>query len=380
MKLAVVGPTYPYRGGVAHFTTLLVRACRQRHQVVFHSYRRQYPRWLFPGSTAADPSAAGLREPCERLIDSLNPLTWRAIARQIVAERPDALLLQWWTPFWLPLSLVLTRAARRAGIPVLFLCHQLVEPDSGGYEWPIARLALRHADAFISLTSVERDILARAFPGRPVVGGFLPVFDQRAPQGIASSAARQLLGIAADVRVILFFGFVRRYKGLRTLLDALARLPDDVHLLIAGEFWEDEAEYRAQIARHGLTARVHIHAGYIPDEAVEPFFAASDVVALPYLSGSQSGVGMLAVNYAVPIVVSAVGGLGEMIEDGVDGIIVPPADPGALAAALGTTLEPAVNQRMRAALARLRQRRSWDALVDLIDATLTPSPTRKDAS
>jgi glycosyltransferase involved in cell wall biosynthesis len=275
---------------------------------------------------------------------------------------------------------VLTHAARRAGIPVLFLCHQLVEPDSGGYEWPIARLALRHADAFISLTSVERDILARAFPGRPVVGGFLPVFDQRAPQGIDGATARQLLGIAADVRVILFFGFVRRYKGLRTLLDALARLPDDVHLLIAGEFWEDEAEYRAQIARLGLTARVHIHAGYIPDEAVEPFFAASDVVALPYLSGSQSGVGMLAVNYAVPIVVSAVGGLGEMIEDGVDGIIVPPADPGALAAALGTTLEPAVNQRMRSALARLRQRRSWDALVDLIDATLTPSPTRKDAS
>ncbi len=378
MKLVIVGPTYPFRGGVAHFTTLLVRACRQRHHVVFHSYRRQYPRWLFPGSTADDPSASGVREACERRIDSLNPLTWYAVARQIVAERPDALLLQWWTPFWLPLSLVLARAARRAGIPVLFLCHQLVEPDSGGYEWPIARLALRHADAFISLTSVERDMLARAFPDRPVSTGFLPVFDQRAPQGIASGTARQTLGIDAGARVVLFFGFVRRYKGLRTLLDALAHLPADVQLLIAGEFWEDEAEYRAQIARLGLAERVHIHAGYIPDEAVEPFFAASDVVALPYLSGSQSGVGMLAVNYAVPIVVSSVGGLGEMIDDGVNGIVVPPADPTALAAALAATLEPAVNQRMRAALGQLRRRRSWDALVDLIDGTLGPTSTRKD--
>ncbi|HMO60055.1 MAG TPA: glycosyl transferase family 1, partial [Roseiflexaceae bacterium] len=98
--IAVIGPTHPYRGGLAHFTTLLVRSLRSRHQVDFYSYTRQYPRWLFPGSTDADPSSTALAEACERTIDSLNPLTYWNTARRIVATRPDLLLLQWWTPFW----------------------------------------------------------------------------------------------------------------------------------------------------------------------------------------------------------------------------------------------------------------------------------------
>lgn len=369
MKIAVIGPTHPYRGGLSHFTTLLVRALRRRHAVSFYSYTRQYPRWLFPGSTDVDPSAETLIEPCERTIDSLNPITWQRTARRIVADRPDLLLLQWWTPFWLPLYAVVARAARRSGIPVLFLCHQLVEPDSSPAEWKIARLGLGLGQGFVTMTGRERVMLAGAFPGRPVAGGFLPVFDQLPSRGMSRAEARAQFGVDEAAHLLLFFGFVRRYKGLAYLFEALARLPNNVKLLVAGEFWEDAAAYQAQIARLGLADRVIIHDRYVPNEAIEPYFAAADALVLPYLSGSQSGVGMLAVNYGLPVIASNIGGLAETIIDDVSGYIVPPADSPALAAAIARLLDAATAQRLRAGMRQVRERRSWDALIDILEAT-----------
>lgn len=368
MKLAVVGPTYPFRGGIAHFTTLLVHHLRRRHTVNFYSYWRQYPAWLFPGNTDRDPSAEPLEEAVDRSLDPYNPLTWWRTARRLTAERPDALLLQWWTPFWLPLMAVLALSARRAHIPVLFFCHQLVEPDASRLEWQVARLGLRLGQAYIVVTERERAQLQAAFPKRRVALGHHPAYEGFPTRHLTPDEARRALGLPGlETPVFLAFGFVRRYKGLRYLLQALAEVPAPAHLVIAGEFWEDEQGYRRLVADLGLTERVTIHNRYIPNEAMEAYFVAANALVLPYLSGSQSGVGMLAIQYGLPIIATQVGGLAETVRDGVNGLIVPPADSPALAAALRRFLNDGLEAAMRGEAARVRARLSWPALVDLIE-------------
>jgi len=367
MKFAVIGPTFPFRGGISHYTTLLVRNLRQQHEVRFYSYRRQYPRLLFPGNTSADPSASTLYEPCERTIDTLNPLTWWLTARRIVKDRPDILLLQWWTPFWLPLLLIVSWAARRAGIPILYISHQFIEPDSSIIEWFFARTTLRLANGLIVMTEEEFGMARRVLPGKPIRTGHIPVFEGFPQQHLARHEARRRLGIDTDAPLLLFFGFVRRYKGLRYLLDALARVSQPVFLLVAGEFWEDEQSYRDQIRRLGLEERVIIQNRYISNEDIEPFFAAADALVLPYLSGSQSGVGMVALNYGVPVIATAVGGLAETVIDGETGLIVPPADSAALAHAIDRFFRENLGDVFRPTLDQERDRLSWAALIHIIE-------------
>ncbi|MGQ9787578.1 MAG: glycosyltransferase, partial [Anaerolineae bacterium] len=234
MKFCVIGPTYPYRGGLAHYTTFLVHHLRRRHEVIFYSYRRQYPRWLFPGNTAPDPSQLALKEPCQRIVDTINPITWWQTARAIVGETPDVLLLQWWTPFWLPLLYVVASAARKASIPILYLCHQFIEPDSKSWEWYLARLALRIGDALIVVSRHEYALASRTFPRKLVRLGHHPIYDGFPHSGLSREEARfQLrLSIESKTPLALFFGFVRRYKGLRYLIEALTQVSTPVHLLV----------------------------------------------------------------------------------------------------------------------------------------------------
>lgn len=367
MKFCVIGPTYPYRGGIAHYTTLLVHHLRQRHEVCFYSYRRQYPRWLFPGNTAPDPSDYALYEPCERAVDTLNPFTWWRTAQRIVMDRPDILLLQWWTPFWLPLLLVVSTTARRAGIPILYFCHQFIEPDSSIGEWFLARFALRLSDGLIVLTEEEFVMARRAFPGKAIRVGYLPICDGFPRRNISRMEARQRLGIDPTEPLLLFFGFVRRYKGLRYLLEALARLPRPIRLLIAGEFWEEEQAYRDLIRELGLEARVTIHNRYIPNEEVELYFVAADALVLPYLTGSQSAVGMTALQFGLPLIATAVGGLSETLTYVETGLIVPPGDSVALAAAVEQFFSEGLGDTFRANMARARERFSWEALIRTIE-------------
>ncbi|MCA1554283.1 MAG: glycosyltransferase, partial [Chloroflexi bacterium] len=319
------------------------------------------------GNTAHDPSVARLEERSEQTLDALNPLTWLHTAQRIVDSEPDVLLLQWWTPFWLPLYGCIAAVARRAHIPILFLCHQLVEPDSPLYEWRLARIGLGWADALVSVSAREREMLRRAFPNKPLAHGFLPVYDGFPEQSITRAAARAQLGIAPDVPLLLFFGFVRRYKGLRYLLDALARVSLPMHLLIAGEFWEDEQLYREQITRHQLSERVMIHNRYIANEEVERYFVAADAVALPYLSGSQSAVGATALHFGVPIITTSVGGLAETVKHKETGLVVAPADSAQLAAAIATCFGVGVLDTFRSQIARERERLSWPALIETIE-------------
>lgn len=367
MKFCVVGPTYPFRGGIAHYTTLLVRHLRERHQVVFYSYSRQYPQWIFPGSTKPDPSTSVLTEECDKTIDPFNPLTWLQTARLIVAEKPDVLLLQWWTPFWFPLLLTISLAARRAGIPILYICHQMIEPDSSKVELLVARPALRLGNAFIVVSQNDLATVQQLVGDKPIRLGHHPLYDGFPRHGFSRAEARTMLNVNQDEPLILFFGFVRRYKGLRYVLEAMRQLAQPPRLLIAGEFWEEEALYRDLITQAGLEKQVIIHNRYIPNEEIEQYFVAADALILPYLSGSQSGVGMIAMNYEVPIIATSIGGLAETIRQGETGLIVPPADSAAIAAAIERYFHENLSRPFRVAIAEGRSRLSWDALIQIIE-------------
>jgi glycosyltransferase involved in cell wall biosynthesis len=259
--------------------------------------------------------------------------------------------------------------ARRARIPILYLCHQMVEPDSSAFELLLVRPALRLGDAFIVVSKRDLATAEKFLGDKPIRMGHLPIFNGFPEHGLGRVEARARLGVEPDVPLLLFFGFVRRYKGLNYLLEALGQLKQPPHLLIAGEFWEEEALYCNLIRQLGLERYIIIHNRYIPNEEIEPYFVAADALILPYLSGNQSAVGMMALNYGVPIIATSIGGLAETVTHDEIGLIVPPADSNALAAAIERFYRENLNELFRVAMPAAQTHFSWDALIRIIEET-----------
>ncbi len=370
MKCVLIGPTYPFRGGIAHYTTLLCQELRKRHQVTLLSFRRQYPAWLFPGRSDRDPSQRVLAVDCERLIDPLQPWTWIKAARRIVELEPDLALFQWWVPFWAPIwSVILRRVRGRIAAKVLFISHNVLPHEPQPWDRLLARRVLGQSDGVIVHSQWDRQVLLSLLPTMPAYVTPHPTYEVLAPTNWTHAEARRQLGLAEGKAVLLFFGFVRAYKGLRYLIDALAlvRARLDAHLLVVGEFWDDVAPYQTQIRALGLEASVTLIDRYIPNEEVGLYFAAADLVVLPYTDATQSGVAQLALGAGVPVITTSVGGLPDVIQDGVNGFLVPPRDSQALAAAVLRFFEEGLGPTLWANIQAQKARFSWERLVALIE-------------
>lgn len=363
MKFVVVGPTYPYRGGIAHHTTGFVRQLRRRHEVVFFAYRRQYPARLYPGRTDRDPSRQPARADVDGWIDVLNPIDWLATARRIHATRADALILPWTVPYWAPFITTIARLARRGDRrPVIvFDCHNVLPHEPGPFDRAAVRLAFSQADVFLVHAASDRAVLRTIRPAARVVQVPLPppAIDAAIPE---RAAARRILGFAPDDRIALFFGFVRPYKGLQDLIQAvaLARRSAALRLVVAGEFWEPRARYDRMIGALGLDDAVTIVDRYIPDEEAVQYIAAADVVVLPYVRATQSAVIPLAFHVGRPVIATTVGGLPEAVEDRQTGLLVPPGDPVALAAALTACFTDGLAERLAANVRARAVTPTWD--------------------
>jgi glycosyltransferase involved in cell wall biosynthesis len=373
MKITVIGPTYPFRGGIAHYTSLLVKHLRERHEVRLISYIKQYPQWLYPGNTAMDPSpdSSALQVECDRVLAPLNPLTWWRALRLIERDQPDLLLLQWWTPFWSPMLFFLTRMMKRRKLPtrIIFLCHHIIPPDSGFFDWYLARRILWRGHAHIVMSEEDFALLRRALPKKRIRGAALPPYDvfSRTPRPRAEARAR--LGLAPDEPVLLFFGFVRRYKGLRYLLKALPDIRKHLpaRLLVVGEFWEEERAYHELVQQFGLDDAVRFYSEYIPNDEVALYFSSADVVVLPYLEATQSAVAQLAIGFEKPMIATSAGGMAEAIADGETGIIVPPADSAALSEAILRFFHDGLAEPFARNIRLNKETASWMPLVGLIE-------------
>lgn len=374
MKVTLLGPTFPFRGGIAHHTTLLYRAFAAGHTARLVSFKRQYPRWLFPGQGDRDASAAALHVPeAEYLLDPLAPWTWETTARAIAAGAPDLLVVPWWVIYWAPSIGAVARYARRLApaMRVAFLCHNVVPHERAPFARALTRWALAPGHAYVAHARPQAEALGALLPGAEVRVYPHPLYDMFAgAEGPSPAEARAALGLPAGAPVALFFGFVRPYKGLDDLLAALARARAqglDLHLVVAGEFWDDVARCRARAADLGVAEATVIIDRYIPNEEVPRYYAAADVVVLPYREATQSGIAAMAYGFGRPVIATTAGGLADAVIDGVTGLLVPPADPEALAAALVRFFREGWGARLAGGVAKHRAEISWEGLVRVFE-------------
>ncbi len=367
MRIALLGPVAPWRGGLAQYLALLGEALMARAEVRAVTFTRQYPGFLFPGETQLDPGAERPRFPVDALLDSIGPWTWRRTAARLEGFAPGAVILKWWMPFFAPAFASSVGPLRRRGTRVVLVCDNLVPHEKRPFDAALTRWMLRNSDGYLVMSeSVERD-LDLLKPGAPRRRVRHPLYAQFDRGRCDRALARARLGLAPDAEVALFFGYVRRYKGLDTLLEAWRtvreRRPDAV-LMVAGEPYEDPAPYLALANAAGGAPGVRLALRYAPDDEVEALFKAADVVVLPYRSATQSGVTHVAYALGVPVVITDVGGLAETVKHGETGLVVPPQDPAALADALSHFFARGMGPSMRANVARLREQHSWEALAD----------------
>ena len=380
MRIGLVGPLHPWRGGIAQYLGLLGEALSAHAEVEAVTFTRQYPDFLFPGRSQRDPDAAPPRIPVTPIIDSIGPWTWLRAARHLEQFAPGLVVLKWWLPFFGPAFATSVGSLRKRGTRVVLVCDNLVPHEKRPGDRELTRWMLSNSDGYLVMSeSVERDLdmLKPGAPRRRVHHPFYAQFDQNR---WTRETARAQLGIAPDAELVLFFGYIRAYKGLDLLLDAWPRVRAQrprATLVVAGEFYEDSAPYRAQIERVGSDQSVRLLDRYIPDPEVEALFKAADVTVLPYRSATQSGVTHVAYALGVPVITTDVGGLAETVRPGQTGLVVPPADPEGLAGAIVAYFEENMAPRLREGVARLQAEHSWDRLaLETIALGDTLAPTR----
>lgn len=364
MRIALVGPLAPWRGGLAQYLALLGEALARRAEVRAVTFTRQYPGLLFPGGSQLDPDAPRPGFPVEPLLDSIGPFSWRRTARRLERFAPGAVVLKWWMPFFAPSFASAVGPLRRRGTRVVLVCDNLLPHEKRPFDRELTAWMLRNSDGYLVMSeSVERD-LASLKPGAPQRRVPHPFYAQFDRARFTRETARARLGLDPAGEVVLFFGYVRRYKGLDTLLESwpAVRARRPATLVVAGDFYEDPAPYRALATTAGDSVR--LREGYQSDEDVEALFRAADVVVLPYRSATQSGVTHVAYALGVPVITTDVGGLAETVRPGETGLVVPPADPAALAEAIVRYFEAGLGPHLRDGVRALGETHSWDALAD----------------
>ena len=371
MKITVLGPAHPYRGGLASIMEFMARTFQRRgDRVDIRTFTLQYPALLFPGTkqTVDTPPPADLT--IRRCVNTMWPLNWWRIGRQLRRERPDFILMKYWTPFMAPCFGTIARIARRNGHTKVLCQIDNVEPHEHHLiDRPCNRYYLRSVDGFIYMSEqVHREL--QAYTAAPALFSPHPLFENFGERADRDEACRRL-GLDPAQRYLLFFGLVRDYKGLDWLLEAWAQLKrrgDGFRgrkLIVAGEFYTDREPYLRQIAELGLQEDVVLHARFIPDEEVRYYFSAADCVVQPYKSATQSGVTQIAYQFCTPMIVTDVGGLAEIVPDGRVGYVAPPTVEG-VADAIERICDEETLRRFRANCAEERKRFSWEAMCDRI--------------
>ncbi|HHV04690.1 MAG: glycosyltransferase [Bacteroidales bacterium] len=334
MKIAYLSVFYPYRGGIAQFNANLFQALDKTHRVKAYNFKRQYPSLFFPGKTQhvseQDPAVSVSSEP---VLDSINPISYRITAKHIIKEEPDLLLMRYWMPFFAPSLGSVARSVRKRGTTIISIIDNLIPHERTLLDNPLSRWFLDQNDGCVAMsTSVRNDILALR-PGIPLILRNHPLYDHfgalQKPE-----EARYRLGLEPDRRTLLFFGFIRDYKGLDLLLEAFRDLGDTYQLVIAGECYGSFEKYEKMIRLLPNPPAVKVFNRYIADSEVPLFFSAADVCVLPYRTATQSGISAMAYHFQVPVIVTPAGGLAEAVEGPGTGLVASGTDACSLVQAI----------------------------------------------
>ncbi len=367
LHIAIVGPAHPYRGGLASIMETMAREFQRRgHKVEIITFTLQYPALLFPGKSQTVDTPAPDDLSIERAVSTANPLTWWRVGQRLRRSRPDIVLMKYWTPFMAPCFGTIARLARRNRHTKVICQIDNVEPHEHHITDSLFNsYYLRSVDGFIYMSEQVHGEL-KSYTSAPALFSPHPMFEHFGTT-IDRNTACESLGLDPAVRYALFFGLIRDYKGLDTLLEAWAKFRRKGHkLLIAGEFYASRDKYIDIIKRLKLEDEIVLHDHFVPDGEVKNYFSASDCVVLPYKTATQSGVTQIAYNFRVPIIVTNVGGLSEIVPDGRVGYVTESSIEG-VRSALERIYEGDNLERFREAMTEERKRFSWASMCDRIE-------------
>lgn len=357
MRIAIVGPAHPYKGGITMHTTLLAHHLTAAgHDVSLISWRSQYP-FFYPGKqfVPEDQPELPVHAGATRVLSWKNPAGWTRWGRRLRGY--DRLIFIWWVPtIQGPVYLSMLQAMGRKRPPVTLVCHNVLphEPKPGDRQ--LAKALLRRCDQVITHTAVQA-ALAAQLTTKAITTVKLPLTMPR----LEAKPVKK----SAVTRQLVFFGFIRPYKGVDILLQAVAKVPD-VSLIIAGEFWDDREDYDKLISQLKLKDRVTVIDGYVPADELGKLIQAADAVVLPYREGTASWNVSLAHAYGTPVIASTAGSLGAQVADEVDGLLCDPGDVASLARAINHFYEPGIAARLQAGVPTLSTEKDWQAYVQAI--------------
>jgi glycosyltransferase involved in cell wall biosynthesis len=369
-KVFIIGPAYPLRGGLASFDELFCEALnKEGHQCEIISYSLQYPNFLFPGSTQYHVNGTAPKNiTIHTIINSVNPLSWFKTASFIKKQKPDFIIFRFWIPFMGPALGTIARLVKKQNIKVLAITDNVIPHEKRLGDKQLASYFIKGCDAFVTMSKAVMSDLEKftnTSHKKYLLHPLYTAFGEKIPK----QEARLKLNLKQDDRVILFFGLIRKYKGLDLLIEAVSLLKANSHhkLLIAGEFYEDKQPYLDLISKYKLEEQIILLNQFIPNDEVKYYFSATDIVALPYRSATQSGVTQVSFHFEVPTLVTNVGGLGEIIPHNVAGYVVEP-NPQAIATSLEDYFENKKEHTFAEGMKQEKQKYEWSIFVNEIIA------------
>jgi len=360
VRIAFLSPFYPYRGGVAQFGDSLFLSLSKANQVKAFTFTRQYPKMLFPGKTQfvskedTDRNINALR-----VLDSINPYTYYKTAREIVRFDPEVLVISYWMPFFAPSLGKVAAKVRKKGIKVIGLLHNVIAHEKRIGDKALTKYLFKRCDGFVILNkSSEKDLL-NIIPEAKYVIQAHPLYDHYGNK-IDKRDARLRLNLSRNKKVVLYFGFIRNYKGLDLLIKSFGALDESYDLVIAGEAYGDFSGYEKLIESTGITSRVKLHIRYLEEKEIPIFFSAADVCVLPYRTATQSGIIGMAYHFDLPVIATNVGGLAEMIEDEKTGLIINEPSPLIISAKIREFFDTISVRNYSANIESYKKQHSWD--------------------
>jgi glycosyltransferase involved in cell wall biosynthesis len=366
MRIAYLSTFYPFRGGITHFNHSLYNAFKKEHEIEAYTFKRQYPDLLFPGKTQLVTEEDQIEQiPAQRVLDTINPFSYLKTAKEILKYNPDVLVMKYWMPFFAPSLGYVAGRLKKSGIKTITILDNVIPHEKKFYDIPFSKYFLKRNDGFITMSdTVKNDLLSLKTDAKYMFHEH-PLYDHFG-QKLDKEAARKKLNIPLDKKVLLYFGFVRDYKGLDLLLKAMPDLPDDYYLIIAGEVYGDDQKYYDIIHELKLEEKLHINLRYIRDDEVAEFFSAADVNILPYRSATQSGILSIAYHFELPVMVTDVGSLKQAVDHNQSGMIIPKAESKLIAEKMIEFFNSGQSKDFIQNIKRYKEQNSWKHLADHI--------------
>lgn len=367
MKIVMVGPVYPFTTGLSYYVGLLHRQLSKNHDVVMVSYSMQYPKFMYKKEQRDYNDDTVKVENVEYILNSANPFNWMKVASYIKKQKPDLVIFQWLHPYFAPCYWWLLSSLR--SIKTVGIVHNALPHERFPMDKFLTKVTLNKFDYLISHAQTDADILKGILPKANVKINPHPAYNFFKISDMSKAEAREQLNIGANEKVLLFFGLIREYKGLKHLLKAM---PDiighypDIKLIIAGDFKGKRAEYDEWLNAEGVADHLIIRDGHIPIPEVEPYFAASDIVVLPYESATQSGVIQVAYGFGKPVVATRVGGLPDVVDHMQTGYVIEPQSPSEITNAVKDFYDNNRAETFSSYIADSAYRFSWERMEETI--------------